>query len=135
MTEKKITKREYFEAIIEAMKTGKTPVDPELVIGFCENEIGLLDKKAVKAKERAAEKKAEGSELTEIVKEALTDEYQIIADIAKAVAEIDPESTVHKVTYQLGQLVKNGVAEKTDIKIPGGEGQKTRTVKAYRLIG
>ena len=50
----KITKREMYEAIAEAMKTGECRYDPAEVISFCENEIDLLDKKAAKAKERAA---------------------------------------------------------------------------------
>ena len=58
----KITKREMYEAIAEAMKTGECRYDPAEVISFCENEIDLLDKKAAKAKERAAAKAAEAGE-------------------------------------------------------------------------
>ena len=135
MTDKKTTKREFYENIIDAFNAGATcDLATEDVIAFCENEIALLDKKAAKAKERAAEKRAANDELTDIVKDALTDEFQTIADIAAKVAETDAEATVHKVTYRLGQLVENGVAEKTDIKVPGGEGQKTRTIKAYRAL-
>jgi hypothetical protein len=136
MTEKKTTKKEFYAGIIEAMKTGDCPISPDEVIAFCENEIALLDKKAAKAKERQAAKRAEGDELTEIVKEALTDEFQVTADIAKAVVEAtgNEDYTIHKIQYRLGQLVKNSEAESTDVKIPGGEGQKTRTIKGYRLL-
>lgn len=135
MTEKKITKKEFYAGIIEAMQTGNSPIAPDEVIAFCENEIALLDKKAEKAKARAAAKRAEGDELTDTVKSVMsTDEFEVIADIAAKVAEIDAESTIHKVTYRLGQLVKNGFAESTDVKIPGGEGTKARTIKGYRLL-
>ena len=134
--EKKITKREMFEAIKAGCITGEWTVSDTEVAEFCENEIALLDKKAAKAKERQAEKKAAGDALTDVVKSVMsTDEFEIIADIAAKVAEIDADSTVHKVTYRLGQLVKNGEAESTDVKIPGGEGQKARTIKGYKLIG
>ena len=135
--EKKITKREVLAGIANGVQTGDyNGVTVEDIVAFCENEIGLLDKKAIKAKERAAEKKAAGDELTDAVKAALTDEFAVIADIAAKVAETYGEdATVAKVTWRLGQLVKNGEAENTDVKIPGGEGQKARTIKAYKLIG
>ena len=136
MTEKKITKKEFYAGIIEAMQTGNSSIASDEVIAFCENEIALLDKKAAKAKERQAAKKAEGDELTDTVKSVMsTDEFEVIADIAAKVAEIDSEATVHKVSYRLTQLVKNGLAESTDVKIPGGEGVKARTIKGYKLIG
>ena len=134
--EKKITKREMFEAIKTGCTTGEWTVSDVEVAEFCDNEIALLDKKAIKAKERAAEKRAAGDELTDAVRAALTDEFTVIADIAAKVAETYGEdATVAKVTYRLGQLVKNGEAENTDVKVAGGEGQKTRTIKAYKLIG
>ena len=129
MTEKKITKREMFEAIKAGCTTGEWTVSDVEIAEFCENEIALLDKKAAKAKERQAAKKAEGDELTDTVKSVMsTDEFEVIADIAA-------KSTLHKVSYRLTQLVKNGFAESTDVKIPGGEGIKARTIKGYKLIG
>lgn len=136
MSEKKITKREMYEAIKTGVTTGEWTVSDAEVAEFCENEIVLLDKKAEKAKERQAAKKAEGDELTEIVKSVLTDEFQVTGDIAKAVLEAtgDESNTIHKISYRLGALVKAGEAESTDVKVPGGEGQKTRTIKGYRLL-
>ena len=133
--EKKITKREMFEAIKTGCTTGEWTVSDVEVAEFCDNEIALLDKKAIKAKERAAEKRAAGDELTDAVRAALTDEFTVIADIAAKVAETYGEdATVARVTYRLTQLVKNGEAENGDVKVEGGEGQKTRTIKAYRLL-
>ena len=135
MTEKKITKREMFEVIKAGCTTGEWTVSDTEVAEFCENEIALLDKKAAKAKERQAEKKAAGDELTDAVRAALTDEFTIIADIAAKVAETYGEdATIARVTYRLTQLVKNGEAENGDVKVEGGEGQKTRTIKAYRIL-
>ena len=130
----KITKREMFEAIIEAAKGAEFKFTAEDVIAFAENEIVLLDKKAVKAKERAATKRAEGDELTAVVRQVMsTEEFEPIAEIA---ARIEGEDvTVAKVTYRLTQLVKNGEAEKSELTIPGSEGAKARKIQGYKLIG
>lgn len=137
----KITKREMFEAIKGIAESGalhmfdfNENISDEAVAEFCANEIALLDKKAVKAKERAATKRAEGDELTDAVRAAMsTETFEPIADIA---ARIEGEDvTVSKVTYRLGQLVKNGEAEKTQIEIAGDEGQKKRKIMAYKLLG
>lgn len=139
----KITKREMYEALINLATTGNLEYDSaegavtvtgDALKAFAENEIALLDKKAVKAKERAATKRAEGDALTDAVRAAMsTEEFEPIADIA---ARIEGEDvTVAKVTYRLTQLVKNGEAEKSELTIPGGEGQKSRKVQGYKLIG
>ena len=135
----KMTKRNVYEALINYATTGVMSYDgneitAEALAAFAENEIALLDKKAVKAKERAAQKRAEGDELTDAVRAAMsTENFEPIADIA---ARIEGEDvTVAKVTYRLTQLVKNGEAEKQELTIPGGEGQKARKVQGYKLIG
>ena len=130
----KITKREMYEAIKETFETGSCKFDATVVMEFCDKEIAALDAKAAKAKERAAAKKAEADVLMTQVEEALTGEFQTIADIAAAVAEVNADATVSKVTYRLGKLVESGVAEKTDVTIPGSEGVKARKVKAFRAL-
>ena len=130
----KITKREMYEAIKETFETGSCKFDAEVVKEFCDKEIAALDAKAAKAKERAAAKKAEADVLMTQVEEALTGEFQTIADIAAVVAEVNADATVSKVTYRLGKLVESGVAEKTDVTIPGSEGVKARKVKAFRAL-
>ena len=131
----KITKREMFEAIKETFETGTCKFDPTDVMAFCDKEIASLDAKAAKAKERAAAKKAEADVLMDQVKDALTEEFAPIADIAAIVAEVNPDATVAKVQYRLGKLVEAEVAEKTDLTIPAAEGGKSRKVKGYRIIG
>ena len=130
----KITKREMFEAIKETFETGSCKFDAEVVKAFCDKEIASLDAKAAKAKERAAAKKAEADVLMGQVEDALTDEFQVIADIAAAVAEVNADATVSKVTYRLGKQVEAGAAEKTQVTIPATETSKARKVQAYRAI-
>lgn len=130
----KITKREMYEAIKETFETGSCKYDAATVTAFCDKEIAALDAKAAKAKERAAAKKAEADILMGQVEDALTDEYQVIADIAAAVAGVNPDATVSKVTYRLGKLVEAGVAEKTQVTIPATETSKARKVQAYRAV-
>lgn len=130
----KITKREMYEAIKETFETGSCKFDAATVVAFCEKEIASLDSKAAKAKERAAAKKAEADVLMDQVEDALTDEFQVIADIAATVAEANADATVSKVTYRLGKLVEAGKAEKTQVTIPASEGSKARKVQAYRAL-
>ena len=133
-TMEKITKRAMFEAIKETFEIGSCKFDAATVVEFCDKEIASLDSKAAKAKERAAAKKAEADGLTDLVATALTDEFQVIADIAATVAESDADATVSKVTYRLGKLVEAGKAEKTQVTIPATEGSKARKVQAYRAL-
>ena len=136
----KMTKRNVYEALINyansgvmvyASDEGDVVVTGEALAAFAENEIALLDKKAVKAKERAAQKRAEGDELTDAVRAAMsTEDFEPIAEIA---ARIEGEDvTVSKVSYRLTLLVKNGEAVKEQITIPGSEGQKARKIMAYK---
>ncbi len=130
----KITKREMFEAIKETFETGSCKFDAETVMAFCDKEIASLDAKAVKAKERAAAKRAEADELMTQVREALTEEFQTIADIASVVVEVNPEATVSKVQYRLTKLVEANVAEKAQMTIPATETSKARRVQGYKLM-
>lgn len=130
----KITKRAMYEAIVTGLQSGDFTYDVDDIVEFCNKEIAALDRKAAKAKERAASKAAEADALTAIVANALTtDEFRTIADVAAIVAETDPDATVSKVTYRLTQLVKNEIAEKTEVTVPGANGGKARKVVAYRL--
>lgn len=127
---KKMTKREIYEALIKMTETGTLEMDATELHDFAVKEIESLDKRAAKAKENAAKKAAEGDALKSAVQAVLTEEYQTIADIA---AQVDAEdATVARVTYRLGALVKDGVAEKADVQVEGTNG-KSRTVKAYKL--
>ena len=130
MTTEKITKRDMYEAIIGAMETGEIKYAPDEVIAFCQNEIELLDKKAAKAKERAAAKSAENDEIMDKVREVLSpNDFMPIADVVKAIG--DPDLTAAKVQYRLRKLAEANEAEETEVTIAGVEGTKPRKVVAY----
>lgn len=128
--EKKITKREKFEMLKEIIRGDvnvEMTVEQAELIDFLDAQIVAIDTKAEKAKARNAEKKANGDELRDIVQAILTEEYQTIDAI---VAQIEGEDvTKAKVTARLTSLVKNGLAEKEDVKDEEG-----RKLKAYKLV-
>lgn len=128
--EKKITKREMFEAIKIGCTTGEWTVSDIEVAEFCDKEIEALDRKAEKAKETAAKKKAEADVLTDAIAEVLTDEFELIANIAKKLNS--EEATVGKVQYRLNKLAEAGIAEKSEISVGGGESGKARKLVGFR---
>ena len=133
MTGVKITKRMVLEAMIEVANGNDLTDDLtwDDVRNYAMNEISLLDKRAVKAKERAEKNKAETDELMEIVYEAMNDDFEPIADIA---ARIEGEDvTVGKVGARLRKLVEAGRAEKAELKVKR-EGEKTRTLVGYKRV-
>lgn len=124
--EKKLTKKDFYAMLAEIV--GATEVEmKEDLLTFIDKEVSLIDAKAEKAKARAAEKKAEGDALRDAVQAVLTEEYQTINDIASQVE--GEEITKAKITARLTSLVKNGLAEKADVKTEDG-----KTVKAYKLV-
>lgn len=145
MMNDKVTKRQMFEALINFAngnemsyvdeKTNETvEITDEVLKTFAEHEIDLLDKKAAKAKENAAKRKKEDP-LYAVVKDALTAEFRTIADITEDILAAGYEDvTVAKVTYRLSKLVEAGEAEKTPVKIGGGDKGKARTVQAYKAV-
>ena len=119
--EKKVTKKDVLVAIKalipedEEITIDDVVVTGEDVAAYVDTTLAQLAAKAAKAKERAAEKKAEGDALRDAVLAVLTDEYQPIADIAAKVEFEDV--TPAKVTARLTQLVKLELANKTQIKV------------------
>jgi DNA-binding PadR family transcriptional regulator len=122
--EKKITKRDNFNAIIEVL----TDAGREDLAKVIEHEIELLDNKAAKAKATAAKKKTEGDALSDAVAAVLTDEFCTIADITDKVV-FDGEVSTAKVQYRLNDLVKRGIATKEQVTV--GEGESKRKLMAY----
>ena len=125
MEEKKLTKKELYGMAREIVLDSDAE-DKDVLVEFIDKQVEILENKAAKAKERAAEKREAGDELRATIKGLLTDEYQTADEITTKVN--DEDVTKAKVIARLGQLVKNGEVEKTDIKVESG-----RTVKAYRL--
>lgn len=130
----RVTKRDYFEAIIEAMKTGEVKMEPEKIIEFCENEITLLDKKAIKAKERAATKKAEADELMDKVYAVLSDtEFMTRNAVMDALGDMPEDVSISKVGVRLTKLVNSQAVEKSELTVANAEGKKSKCM-GYRKI-
>ena len=122
---KKVTKKENYEMLMEIVENSNSEMKAELV-DFITKQINSIDAKAVKAKEKAAEKRAEGDELRAAVKAVLTEELQTAETI---LGQIEGEElTKAKIVARLNQLVKNGEASKEEVKTE--EGKK---VMAYKL--
>lgn len=133
MSTVKITKRERYESIMALCETvgAVEGFDMDGIVAFCQKEIDALATRAQKAKDRAAEKRAEGDELQAAVLEALTDELATRQEITD---RVDPsyEASVAKIGYRLTSLVKAGKAIKEEVTVAGEDG-KNRKVAAYRL--
>lgn len=123
--EKKITKRENFESVLEILNNSNVEYKEEL-INFVTREIEILDAKAEKAKERAAVRKAEGDALRAAVQAVLTEELQTIDAILSQVE--GEELTKAKITARLTSLVNENIAVREEIKTEDG-----KKVKAYKL--
>lgn len=134
MTNTKRTQKKTYE-LIKSILTGEITLTPEIgeeICAFCDTKIGQLDAKAVKAKEKAAEKKATNDQLGEAVLAALTDEPATIDEIVEAV-EFEGEVTRGKVVNRLTKLVTAGEAAKSEVVVKDAEG-KSRKVSAYALV-
>ena len=130
----KITKKQMFEGMVAYFKGEDTAISEAQFIEFCGAQIADLDKKAAKAKERAAAKKAEGDELTDLVYSVMTDEFQTGAEIATAVLAQLPEDTdvtAAKVTARITKLVNAEMVVKEQVSVEV-EGKKSKKM-AYKL--
>ena len=120
----KVTNKEMFTKVKEALIASGVEGKEDL-IAFIDSRIALVEKKAAKAAETAAEKKNELDELCEVVKSILGTEPQTADDILAQVGGEDV--TIAKVRARLTKLEKTGVAVKSDVKVDG------KTKKAYTL--
>jgi hypothetical protein len=124
MAETKVTKAVIFARVIE--RCG----DDEEIVACMENELALIEKKNVKAKERNAKKRAIGDELQATVLSTINADPQTRDDILPTVIEIskDESLTVGKIQAKLNNLVEAGQIAKCKVKTEDGK-QKT----AYTL--
>lgn len=97
--EKRITARENFEAIANYIKENGGNAD---WVTFIEAQIEKLDKRAVKAKAKRAEKAAEPDEILDAIKAALTYEPQTVEEILAKIEVADV--TKNKVTARIGKI-------------------------------
>lgn len=121
---KKVTKVELY-AQLKGIVENAGVENAEELIAFIDKQVEAIENKAAKAKERAAVKKAEGDALRDTVEGILTNEFQTIATITKAIG--DEEVTNAKVTARLTQLVNAGVAVKAQVT------EGSRKVMGYKL--
>lgn len=126
MENKKLTKKDYYGMLKEIVLTSDVDNKEELE-AFIDRQIEIIDNKAEKAKERAAEKKAEGDELRAAIKSVLTEDYQSADDI---LAQLEGEDlSKAKIIARLTQLVNNGDAEKAQAKAEDGKKFMTYRLK------
>lgn len=118
MENTKLTKKDYYGMIREILESANVENKDELV-AFVDKQVEAIDTKAMKAKEKAAEKRADGDALRVQVEELLTDEYQTADDIVAKIEDV--EITKAKVVARLTQLVKTEVAEKAQAKTEDGK--------------
>lgn len=126
MDNKKLTKKDYYGMLKDIVLTSDVDNKEELE-AFIDRQIEIIDNKAEKAKERAAEKKAEGDELRAAIKSVLTEDYQSADDI---LAQLEGEDlSKAKIIARLTQLVNNGDAEKAQAKAEDGKKFMTYRLK------
>ena len=123
MADKK-TKREYFEEL-------KTIVanDADLV-AFIDAEIARIDNRNEKAKEKRAEKAAEGDALQAAVEAFIVDNDGPITAQEIADGLEGEDITKAKVTYRATQLIKAGKIFKVTVKTEDGRKAVAYTAKA-----
>ena len=128
---KKLTKKEVLTAIMTLASTGTCPIDAELVSDFCEKEIAALDRKATKARERAAQKRTEPDALRDAIIDVLTDDWMTVNQIMDALPDDLLEVSANRVVYRLTQLCapEAGIAKKD--KQSFGEAGAKRSLTVY----
>lgn len=129
MNKEKTTRIEYYEIlknIVKGNKESELTVTQAELIDFLDRQITSLKNKAIKAKEKAEQKKNEGDILKFAIRDILTEENQTINEILNQL-EIEDISKA-KVAARLGQLIKAGEASKTEVKTEDG-----KRVMAYSL--
>ena len=120
--ETKVTKKDVLaavRAIVEnqnyEIPVGNVTVVTDDILNYVDTTVAQIDAKNAKARERAAEKRAEGDDLANKIADALTDEYQSIPALIEKLNIED--LTPGKVTARLTQLVKTDRAHKSKIKV------------------
>lgn len=107
MTNEKMTKREFLNAIVN----GEINED---IKTFAEEELEKLDAANAKRREKSSKKREENQPLLDrIYNEILGDETKTASEVAEVI-----ETSVQKASSLLKILVDEGKAESTDVKVP-----------------
>lgn len=113
------TKRNALE-VIESVFNGGEVTNREDVLNYIAKEFAALDHKNEKARERAAERKANGDALRAALKEMVTDEPVTVKELVDRINQgADKEVTTSMVIARMSQLVKAGEVEKVQVKSDG----------------
>lgn len=113
------TKRNALE-VIESVFNGGEVTNREDVLNYIAKEFAALDHKNEKARERAAERKANGDALRAALKEMVTDEPVTVKELVDRINwGADKEVTTSMVIARMSQLVKAGEVEKVQVKSDG----------------
>lgn len=128
---KKFTNKDRYTAIIAALTGVETEIAIDELVEFCQKQIDALDRKSVKAKEKADARKEALDELTDTIYDILTDEPMTIGQILEILD--NDELTNAKVSNRCSKLAKAGRAVKSEVTIPADKeaGTKTRKLVAY----
>jgi hypothetical protein len=119
------TERDIYTSMIEGN------FDPAELAEFATKKLAQLDKRNAKAKERAAEKRAEADKLLEVVYNYVTDEPQSRQDIFDAIVANESEWAEVKlgqVGFRLTSLCNDGRVIKQEASVPGADGKSKRIV-------
>lgn len=107
MTNEKMTKREFLNAIVN----GEINED---IKTFAEEELEKLDAANAKRREQSSKKRAENQPLLDrIYNEILGDEPKTASEVAEVI-----ETSVQKASSLLRTLVDEDKADSTEIKVP-----------------
>ena len=131
----KTTKRDILTALKAMAEDGNMHIEDFLptltdrdVKDFCDNELELLAKKTARSREVAAKKRAEGDEITAVVRDALsTEDFEPISVIADRIN--DENISKAKIVARLRNLIECGEAEKQEMIT-----DDKRKVMSYRKL-
>ena len=120
----KLTKKEKYGMLLEILAEVEL-ADKDMLVEFVQGEIGAIERKAKKAKERPRAKKEDA--LKAAILGTLLVDPQTCSDILAIVEKDFVEATQAKVTARLTALVKEGYAAKENVKVNG------RTLVGYKV--
>lgn len=128
-----MSRRSNFEELLNLVQQCKDESDFDYnyddLIDFIHSEVATLDVRAAKARDKNA---ARADDLTERVREALTEDYSTIDDVVDALN--DPDITRGKVKYRLNKMAEMGEICKATVVVDADEnGRNVRTAIAYCL--
>lgn len=106
MTSEKMTKRDFYTKVMELTNEGE-------VFEFAQAQLEKLDETNEKRRNAVSKKAKENEPLKEMLQNELTTEPKTATDLCGVI-----ESSVQKTSALLRQMVEEGRAKVTDVKVP-----------------